>query len=226
MRATFFARAGGRQGKSHRVGAVPGGGGRIAVPGSGPASWLPLLALAACAGTASPPASNSPPGADPSPEPAGVVAAFLDAANRRDHAVMASHFGTAAGPIGNRGGTLGCAFRKVFSWMGLGDRCLTAQEVELRMDLLAAILAHESYRVADQTTVAGRDRPATRVEVEMDTRTKRGARVPFVLVQTDEGTWLVEEVDLERLTGMTSRPVGNLANHARRCPRPADPLCA
>lgn len=180
---------------------MPGGGGRIAVPGSGPASWLPLLALAACAGTASPRASNLPPGADPSPEPAGVVAAFLDAANRRDHAVMASHFGTAAGPIGNRGGTLGCAFRKVFSWIGLGDRCLTAQEVELRMDLMAAILAHEAHRVTGQATVAGRGRPATRVEVEMDTVTSEGVPVPFVLILADGGSWLVEEVDLAPLTG-------------------------
>ena len=114
---------------------------------------------------------------------------------------MASHFGTAAGPIGDRGGTLGCAFRKVFSWIGLGDRCLTAQEVELRMDLLAAILAHEAHRVTGQATVAGRGRPATRVEVEMDTVTSEGVPVPFVLIQADSGAWLVEEVDLVPLTG-------------------------
>ena len=151
--------------------------------------------------TTSPPAAGPPPGPDPSLEPAHVVEAFLDAANRRDHAVMASHFGTAAGPIGDRGGTLGCAFRKLFSWIGLGDRCLTAQEVELRMDLLATILAHESYRAGAQATVAGRGHPATRVEVAIDTATEQGVLVPFVLTLADEGVWLVEEVHLERLTG-------------------------
>ncbi len=114
---------------------------------------------------------------------------------------MASHFGTADGPIGDRGGTLGCAFRKLFSWIGLGNRCLTAQEVELRMDLMAALLTHASYRVGTRGTVAGRGTPATRIEVEVDTATARSVLVPFVLIQTEEGAWLVEEVDLERLTG-------------------------
>lgn len=114
---------------------------------------------------------------------------------------MASHFGTAAGPIEDRGGTLGCSFRKIFSWIGLGDRCLTAQEVELRMDLMAAILAHDSHRVTGQATVAGRGRPATRVEVEMDTVAKERVPVPFVLIRADGGAWLVEEVDLAPLTG-------------------------
>ncbi len=129
------------------------------------------------------------------------MAAFLDAANRRDHGAMASRFGTAAGPIGDRGGTLGCALRKAGSWVGLGDRCLTAREVELRMDLVAAILAHRSYRVRGQATVAGRGRPATRIEVEMDTATKPRVLVPFVLICAEDGAWLVKEVGLERLTG-------------------------
>ena len=130
-----------------------------------------------------------------------MVAAFLDAANRRDHAAMAARFGTAAGPIGDRGGTLGCALRKAASWIGLGDRCLSAREVELRMDLVAAILAHRSYRLRGQATVAGRSRPATRIEVEVETVTQSSVLVPFVLIQADDGAWLVEEVALERLTG-------------------------
>ena len=163
--------------------------------------WLPLVLLAACAGNTASPTVGSQPGPDPSLEPTRVVAAFLDAANHRDHAAMASYFGTAAGPIGDRGSTLGCALRKAAFWLGLGDRCLSAQEVELRMDLLAAILTHTSYRVGGQATVAGRGHPATRIEVEVLTVTEQGVLLPFVLIQADNGAWLVEEVDLGRLTG-------------------------
>ena len=84
---------------------------------------------------------------DPSLERARVVAEFLDAAARRDHAAMASRFGTGDGPIGERGGAVGCALRRAGSWMGLGERCLGRPEVELRMDVIATVLAHEAYRV-------------------------------------------------------------------------------
>ncbi len=201
MRATSFARAGGPRGKGRRVGAAPNGRGRIAALRTRIVSWLPLLALATCTGTTASPTAGPPPGPHASLEPARVVAAFLDAANRRDHAAMASYFGTAAGPIGDRGSTLGCALRKAASWLGLGDRCLTAQEVELRMDLLAAILSHTSYRVGGQATVAGRGHPATRIEVEVQTVPEQGVLLPFVLIQGRNGAWLVEEVDLGRLTG-------------------------
>lgn len=170
-----------------------------------------LLALAGCGGGAvvtggQPggsigPESTSPAGPDTSLEPGQVVAEFLDAANRRDLAVMASHFGTAVGPIGHRGSPLGCALRRIGSWIGLGDRCLTGTEVELRMDLMAAILAHQSYRVGAQTAVVGKGRPATRLEVEVEKTGMQGVLVPFVLIQSDDGRWLLEELELERLVG-------------------------
>lgn len=50
-----------------------------------------------------------------------------------------------ARPIGGRGGAL-------------GHRCLTAREVELRMDLMAAILTHDSRRTGSPAAVAGRGR--------------------------------------------------------------------
>lgn len=137
---------------------------------------------------------------DPSLERARVVAEFLDAAARRDHAAMASRFGTGDGPIGERGGPFGCALRRVGSWMGLGERCLGRAEVELRMDVIATVLAHESYRVRAQQGVVGRGRPASRVEVEV-TRGGRGVVVPFVVIRADDGRWLVEEVGLGGLVG-------------------------
>lgn len=128
------------------------------------------------------------------------MAEFLDAADRRDHAAMASRFGTADGPIGDRGGAVGCAFRRAGSWIGLGERCLGRDDVELRMDLIATVLAHESYRVGAEEEVVGRGRPAARVEVEVMTR-GRGVVVPFVVIRARDGGWLVAEVGLGALVG-------------------------
>ncbi len=163
--------------------------------------WLPLSALAACSGTAARSTAGPPPATNLSLEPVRIVAEFLDAANRRDLAAMASRFGTDDGPIGGRRGALGCALRKAGSWIGLGHRCLTAREVELRMDLMAAILAHDSRRIGSPAAVAGRGRAAMRVEVEVDTAGRRDVVVPFVLIRTDDGSWLVQEVGLRRLVG-------------------------
>lgn len=160
--------------------------------------WLLLPTLAGCAGA---PARDTPgPPLGPDPEPARAVAEFLDAANRRDHAAMAARFGTAGGPIGETGGAIGCALRRVGSWIGLGERCLRRAEVELRMDLIATVLVHESYRVRAEEGVVGKGRPAVRVEVEV---VKGGRRVvvPFVVIRTDDGRWLVEEVGLRSMVG-------------------------
>ena len=162
--------------------------------------WVVVALVVGCGGT---PAHNPlvpPPGPDTSLEPVQVVAEFLDAARRRDHAAMATHFGAGDGPIGERGGAVGCAFRRVGSWIGLGAPCLTAPEVELRMDVMARVLAHESYRVGVEEGVVGRGRPAARVEVEVVTG-GRGVMVPFVVIRADDGRWLVEEVGLGRLVG-------------------------
>lgn len=201
LRPTTIARVRGPPGNEGAPDAARSEGGRLPALLRSPVPWLPLLALAGCAGAAPHGAPGSPSGPDPVPEPDRVVAEFLDAANRRDLAAMASRFGTADGPIDDRGGALGCAFRKVGSWIGLGDRCVTALEVELRMDLMATILAHESHRVGGRAAVAGRGRPATRIEVELGTAAGRGVVVPFVLIRADDGSWLVEQVRLERLLG-------------------------
>ena len=175
------------------------GRGELRGPGVG---WVPLLlvAVGGCGGTAAHSSADPPPGPDPSQEPVRVVAEFLDAAKRRDHAAMAARFGTGDGPIGERGGAVGCAFRRVGSWIGLGAPCLTAAEVELRMDVIATVLAHESYRVGGGEGVVGKGRPAARVEVEVVTG-GRGVVVPFVVIRADDGRWLVEEVGLGGLVG-------------------------
>ncbi len=168
-----------------------------------------LLAVAAGAGCgggaaldgAGASTAEGAPGPASSPEPGDVVARFLDAAGRRDHGAMARLFGTAAGPIGEQGSAFGCGLRRMGTWVGLGRPCLTAQEIELRMDVIARILAHVSHREGPAAAVAGRGRPAARVEVEITVRDGRVLRVPFVLIRTLRHGWLVEEVGLGRLTG-------------------------
>ncbi len=165
-----------------------------------PATWLLVAAAAGCGRAAARDAAVPPPGPDPAPGHVRVVAEFLDAAGRRDHGAMAARFGTGGGPIGETGGAVGCAFRRAGSWIGLGDRCLRRAEVELRMDVIAAVLAHESYRLGAEAAVAGRGRAAARVEVEVVTE-GRIAVVPFVVIRADDGRWLVEEVELGGVLG-------------------------
>lgn len=158
-----------------------------------------VMTLSSCA--SAPPASVSAVG------PSLSVENFLRAANLRDHYSMAMIFGTADGPIeSTRGSTFGCAFKRMGSWIGLSERCVTWQEIELRMDAIANILRHDDFRVTSESVVAGRTHPTTRVMVEV----RRGAAsfpdVPFVVVQASPGRWLVEEIGLERLTSYLDRP--------------------
>lgn len=145
-----------------------------------------------------------PPLASPN-EPSDAVVRFLGAAARRDHAAMAQLFGTWDGPAGGDRGSFACALRRMGSWLRLSSRCTTRAEVELRMDLMASILARAAYRVRGEAPVAGRERPAVQVVVEA---TPAGAgpgasvvEVPFVVVKSRDGRWRVQEVALDRLTG-------------------------
>lgn len=146
--------------------------------------------------------ATSPP-LPPAQEDAGPLRAaerFLDAANRQDLDALAHTFGTHRGAIADTGGGLRCGLRKVASWLGVADRCPTRQEVEVRMHAIAAVLRHDGYDVASAEQVPGRDRPVTRVSVEV----RRGERihrdVGVFVIRTSSG-WLVESVELEKITG-------------------------
>lgn len=128
------------------------------------------------------------------------VERFLQAANSRDLDAMARLFGTADGPVSDTGSTVGCTFKKMGSWIGLGSACVTAEEVELRMDAIARILRHEDYRITSESDVAGRSRPTTRIGVDLETRRDTVRDVPFIVVRNSDGRWLVEEIGLERIT--------------------------
>lgn len=129
------------------------------------------------------------------------VERFLQASNERDLHAMGSLFGTADGPIIETGGAFGCAFKKIGSWIGIGERCRTLQEVELRMNAIAEILRHEDYSIVSEASVPGRVDPTHRVGVNLLIEGRDIRDVPFLVVKTHEGRWLVQEIDLEKVTG-------------------------
>lgn len=128
------------------------------------------------------------------------VERFLQAANGRDLDTMSRIFGTHDGPIGDTGSTFGCAFKRMGSWIGLSDRCVSRVDVELRMDAIATILRHDDFRITGEQSVPGRVNPTSRVTVTLVRGTQTVPDVPFVVVRSGDGRWLVEQVDLERIT--------------------------
>lgn len=154
-----------------------------------------LLAVAGC-GSSGPPAAPV----------AGVapmlsVERFLQAANTQDLEAMARIFGTADGAIADATGSpLGCAFKRMGSWIRLSQRCVSWQEIELRMNIIAMVLQHDDYRIRSETNVPGRQRPATRIGVDIVRGGERFTDVPFVVVRARDGRWMVEEIGLQRIT--------------------------
>lgn len=133
-----------------------------------------MLLIAACAGGLRPP----PAGAG-APAPAAAVERFLQLAGEREYLEMGWLFGTAEGAVLARD---------------------PASEVEQRMFALATLLQNEGYEVGTGTSVPGRVGAAQRFEV----RLRRGERqhtVPLVAVRGPGGRWLVEQVDVEAITG-------------------------
>lgn len=127
------------------------------------------------------------------------VERFLQAANQRDVESMGRLFGTADGSVMETGSTFGCFFKKIGSWFG-GSACTQRTEVELRMDAIASIIQHRDYRIVREEPVAGRVAPTRRVIIDLTMPENRLAPgVPFVVVQTGEGRWLVQEVPLEQV---------------------------
>jgi hypothetical protein len=126
------------------------------------------------------------------------VERFLQAANQRDVRAMGYLFGTRDGPWMETGSTFGCAFKKIGSWFG-GTACRKERDIEVQMDAIASILGHEDYRVVREERVPGRLAPTRRVLVDMTVQGDPVPEVPFEVVQTDEGRWLIQSVDLEHV---------------------------
>jgi hypothetical protein len=129
------------------------------------------------------------------------VERFLQASNARDYDSMARLFGSADGPVSDTGGAFGCAFKRMGSWVGLGDRCMNHQEVEIWMATLSDVLRHQDYKIASERLEPGRRNVTNRIGVDL-TRERGVVRdVPFLVVRTGAGSWLVEEIAIEKLTG-------------------------
>ncbi|MBI4541043.1 MAG: hypothetical protein HY704_16195 [Gemmatimonadetes bacterium] len=125
--------------------------------------------------------------------PALVVERFLHAANAA--AQLRSRRG--ASPEGMRG-ALEVMARLFGTREGAILELYPRDEVEKRMDLLANILRHDDYSVESELGVPGRTSEA----VEVMVRVRMGAReasIPFTVVRTRKGAWLVELVDVERI---------------------------
>jgi hypothetical protein len=130
-----------------------------------------------------------------------TVERFLQAANTGDLEAMARIFGTDRGALAERtGGGLSCAFRRLGSWIRLSNRCVSWQEIEVRMHTIAVILAHDDFRVRSESNVPGRRSPTTRIGVDLEQAGLTVPDVPFVVVRAGDGRWLVEEIGLERIT--------------------------
>jgi hypothetical protein len=129
------------------------------------------------------------------------VERFLQAVNGRDLVSMSRIFGTSGGPIGDTGSSFGCFWKKIGSAFG-GNSCVKWTEVELRMDAIAQILRHQDYQLTSESLVAGRERETRRIGVNLDLPDGRRANdVGFTVVVSGSGQWLIEQIQLERVTG-------------------------
>lgn len=117
------------------------------------------------------------------PSDAGVapvltVERFLRAVNARDYETMARLFGNSEGPIRDRD---------------------PKPEVERRMFALASVLRHDDYTVEDEMPAPGRSGEAIHIVVRLHMGEQR-VPVPFTVVRSRRFGWLVENIDILRIT--------------------------
>jgi hypothetical protein len=74
-------------------------------------------------------------------------------------------------------------------------------QLDQQLFAIASVLRHEGYEIVRRQIVPGRRSEATEVTVRMDMGRNRLIDVPYVLVFSTAGTWLIEQIDLEKITG-------------------------
>jgi len=134
-----------------------------------------LAGAAACGGTGR---MAAPSGMAPAAAPAQVVEQFMRLAGANDYTRMGYLFGTREGAITTRD---------------------PEQQVERRMYAIANILKNERFVIRGEQPIPGRGPDAEQLTVQL-TQNGRTVDVPFVVVRTAAGGWLVEQVDLEAVT--------------------------
>ncbi len=112
--------------------------------------------------------------------PALSVERFLRAANAKDLQTMANLFGTEQGSISGQE---------------------SAEDVERRMYTLAEVLRHTDYSVGETQIVPGRLGRAVSVPVFLELESGKHANVPFTVVRSSDGSWLVEKIGIESIVG-------------------------
>ena len=119
------------------------------------------------------------------PAPQLVVERFLQAANTNDLVTMTQLFGTPDKGIVELDGE---------------------SMAQRRMYVLASLLRHDDFVIQAQRVVPGRMEGATEVLVLL-TQGDRQVIVPHLVVKRSGGGWVIERIDVERLTS-GSRPQG------------------
>lgn len=110
--------------------------------------------------------------------PALVIERYLQAANQQDLDTMARLWGDADGLVIDRD---------------------PRDEVQKRLYATALILKHEDYRIEGERIVPGRPE-AKQVIVRMQIGSRQ-IPVAYTMVQSRDGRWLIESIDLEAITG-------------------------
>lgn len=131
------------------------------------------LGAGACGGSGPPPEL-----AGGSPGAALVVERFLRAANANDLETMTQLFGSSTQNIVQLDGQ---------------------SKAERRMYALASLLRHDDFRIVGQQSVPGRMREATELSIEL-VRGNRAVVVPHTVVRKRGGGWIIERIEVERLT--------------------------
>lgn len=104
---------------------------------------------------------------------------FLQLAGEDEYLQMGWFFGTTNGPILQRD---------------------SPSDVEKRMYALATVLQNDGFVVGTGMAVPGRVGAAQRFDVRMQQR-GREVQVPITAVSASGGRWLVEQVDVQAVTG-------------------------
>ena len=115
---------------------------------------------------------------DPAVPPTMTIERFLRAANENDLDTMISLFGTVDGSVQGK-------------W--------SKQEADQRMFLLASVLRHTDYTIGPQQIVPGRRDEAAQYTVRLVTAADGTKQVPFTVVWSKQGQWLVENIPVDRI---------------------------
>lgn len=138
-----------------------------------------VLALVAGTGSAHAQRTAPAPAVRPAGSPAEVVERFMQLAAAKSYGQMGYVFGNREGAIIARE---------------------PQPSVERRMFAIASILQNDRFVIRGQNAIPGRpEADAVQLTVQV-TNNGQSRDVPFVAVRTARGNWLVEQIELERLT--------------------------